>query len=203
MFVLPNNTNIILAAQQAAELTERNVIVLPTKSVPMGISAALAFDPERSAEENRQAMTEAAESVHTASITFAVRDTVFDDKEIHAGDIMGLIDNKLQVLGHDVREVASELTEMMVADDKSLITIYYGQDVTEDEASELSEAFAKKYDQCDVDLQRGGQLAQMAGSRQAAPATADDDDPPVVGKGRVQQGQQPGRNQEMATIGHW
>ena len=157
VFVLPNNTNIILAAQQAAELTERNVIVLPTKSVPMGISAALAFDPEHSVEENRVAMTEAAESVHTASITYAVRDTVFDDKDIHAGDIMGLIDNKLQVLGHDVREVACELTGMMVADDKSLITIYYGQDVTEGEARELSDAFAKKYDQCDVDLQRGGQ----------------------------------------------
>ncbi|HIS02940.1 MAG TPA: DAK2 domain-containing protein [Candidatus Pullichristensenella avicola] len=157
VFVLPNNTNIILAAQQAAELTERNVVVLPTKSVPMGISAALAFDPEKGVEENRAAMTEAAENVHTASITYAVRDTNFDGHDIHAGDIMGLIDNKLHELGHDVREVAERLTEEMVTEDKSLITIYYGEDVTEEDAQTLLQALAEKYDQCDVDLQNGGQ----------------------------------------------
>ena len=157
VFVLPNNTNIILAAQQAAGMTERNVFVLPTKSVPMGISAALAFDPEKSAEENRAAMTEAAESVHTASITYAVRDTVFDGKDIHAGDIMGLVDNKLHHLGKDVREVAEHLTEEMVTPDKSLITIYYGEDVAQQDAQALLQALSEKYDQCDVDLQNGGQ----------------------------------------------
>lgn len=157
VFVLPNNTNIILAAQQAAELTERNVIVLPTKSVPMGISAALVFDPELSVEENRAEMTSAAESVHTASITYAVRDTVFDGKEIHAGDIMGLVDNKLEYLAHDLREVAEHLADEMVTEEKNLITIYYGKDVAEEDAQALCAAFAEKYDRCDVDLQRGGQ----------------------------------------------
>ena len=157
VFVLPNNTNIILAAQQAAELTERNVIVLQTKSVPMGISAALAFDPEKDVEENRAAMVEAAENVHTASITYAVRDTNFDGRDIHAGDIMGLVDNKLHHLGHDVREVAEALTEEMVTEDKSLITIYYGEDVSEQDAQALLEALSEKYSQCDVDLQNGGQ----------------------------------------------
>ena len=158
VFVLPNNTNIILAAQQAAALeNERNVVVLPTKSVPMGISAALAFDPELGVEENRAAMIEAAENVHTASITYAVRDTVFDGHDIHAGDIMGLIDNKLHHLGHDVREVAEQLTEEMVTEDKSLITIYYGEDVAEEDAQMLLAALSEKYSQCDVDLQHGGQ----------------------------------------------
>ena len=123
VYVLPNNTNIILAAQQAAELTERNVIVLPTKSVPMGISAALAFNPEEEVEENTRAMTEAAEHVHTASVTYAVRDTNFDNREIHSGDIMGLLDNKLTYLGHDVREVALHMADEMVNEDAALVTV--------------------------------------------------------------------------------
>ena len=101
--------------------------------------------------------THLAENVHTASITYAVRDTLFDGRDIHAGDIMGLIDNKLHYLGHDVREVAEHLTEEMVTEDKSLITIYYGEDVSEEDAQALLAALSEKYDQCDVDLQHGGQ----------------------------------------------
>jgi DAK2 domain fusion protein YloV len=157
VFVLPNNTNIILAAQQAAELTERNVIVLPTKSVPMGISAALAFNPDATAEENHQAMLEAAENVHTASITYAVRDTNFDDREIHAGDIMGLLDNKLTILGNEVKQVALDMTETMVNEDSALITVYYGIDVTEDDAQALTDEIEAKYPDCDVSMQYGGQ----------------------------------------------
>ena len=157
VFVLPNNTNIILAAQQAAELTERNVIVLPTKSVPMGISAALAFNPEDEAEANKQAMLDAAENVHTASVTYAVRDTNFDDKEIHSGDIMGLLDNKLTLLGSDVKQVSLDMTAEMVNEDCSLITIYYGSDVTEDDAQQLCDEITEKYPECDVTLQYGGQ----------------------------------------------
>ena len=157
VFVLPNNTNIILAAQQAAELTERNVIVLPTKSVPMGISAALAFNPEDEVEANTAAMQEAAENVHTASITYAVRDTNFDDKEIHSGDIMGLLDNKLTILGSDIRQVAEDMTAGMVTEDSALITIYYGCDVSEDDAQALCDAITEKYPDCDVGLQYGGQ----------------------------------------------
>jgi dihydroxyacetone kinase-like predicted kinase len=157
VIMLPNNTNIILAAQQASALTDRNVIVLPTKSVPMGISAALAFDPEASPEENEVAMTEAAETVHTASVTYAVRDTNYDGQEIHEGDIMAMVDNKLSVLGSDIHRVCLDVSEKMVNGDSSLITIYYGQDIREDDARALQEQLAEKYPDCDVDLQAGGQ----------------------------------------------
>lgn len=157
VIILPNNTNIILAAQQAVELTERNVIVLPTKSVPMGISAALAFDPALSPEENAEAMREAAEQVHTASITYAVRDTNYDGQEIHEHDIMGMLDNKLNVLGHEVDQVAKDITEKMVNEDASLITIYYGQDIAEADAQALCDALVETYPDCDVELQYGGQ----------------------------------------------
>ena len=157
VFVLPNNTHIILAAQQAAELTERNVIVLPTKSVPMGISAALAFNPDATAEETQQAMFEAADNVHTASITYAVRDTNFDDREIHAGDIMGLLDNKLTILGNDVKQVSMDMTETMVTEASALITVYYGSDVTEEDAQALTDEIEAKYPDCDVTMQYGGQ----------------------------------------------
>lgn len=157
VFILPNNTNIILAAQQACELTKCNVIVLPTKSVPMGISAALAFSPEMSVEENEAAMREAAENVHTSSVTFAVRDTTYQDREIHQGDIMGLIDNKLEFVGKDVAEVAAQTVEQMANEDTALITVYYGEDVDEATASELCDSIAEKYPECDVELQRGGQ----------------------------------------------
>ena len=157
VFILPNNTNIILAAQQASELTEKNVIVLPTKSVPMGISAMLAFSADMGVEENTEAMTEAAENVHTASITYAVRDTTYEGKEIHQGDIMGMIDNKLSVLGNEVHQVGLDIAEKMVNEDTDLITIYYGSDVSEEDAQKLCDALAEKYDDCDVELQYGGQ----------------------------------------------
>ena len=157
VFILPNNTNIILAAQQAAELTKKNVIVLPTKSVPMGISAMLAFSQEASVEENTAAMTEAAENVHTASITYAVRDTVYDDHEIHQGDIMGMIDNKLSELGDNIAEVSLAVTEKMVNEDTALITVYYGSDVSPEDAETLSAELEERYPDCDVELQAGGQ----------------------------------------------
>ena len=159
VFILPNNTNIILAAQQASELTERNVIVLPTKSVPMGISAALAFSPEMSVEDNHAAMIEAAENVHTASITYAVRDTTYEEREIHQGDIMGMIDNKLNVLGNDIHQVGLDVTAKMIEEheEAGLITVYYGSDVAEDDAQKLVDALAEVYSDCDVELQYGGQ----------------------------------------------
>jgi len=157
VFVLPNNTNIILAAQQAAELTERKVHVLPTKSVPMGISAAVAFQPELTGEENEENMREAAEHVHTASITYAVRDTVFDGHEIHEGDIMGLIDNKISCLGRDVAEVAREVVAAMVTDESELITIFSGADVKAEDAEALHASIEETYDMCDVSLHEGGQ----------------------------------------------
>lgn len=157
VFILPNNTNIVLAAQQASELTEKNVIVLTTKSVPMGISAALAFDPDASVEDNTVAMSEAANNVHTASITYAVRDTNYEDREIHSGDIMGMLDNKLEILGSDIETVAIECTEKMVNEESALITIYFGSDVSEEQAESLRAKLEEKYPDCDVETQNGGQ----------------------------------------------
>ena len=157
VIILPNNTNIILAAQQASELTDKNVVVLPTKSVPMGISAALAFNPDASVEENTEAMTEAANNVHTASITYAVRDTNYDSREIHSGDIMGMLDNKLEILGHNAEDVAVECAEKMVNEDSSLITVYFGSDISEEQARALGDVLEEKYPDCDVEVQNGGQ----------------------------------------------
>ena len=123
----------------------------------MGISAAVAFQPDVSGEENEANMREAAEMVHTASITYAVRDTLFDGHEIHEGDIMGLVDNKISRLGHDVAEVAKEAVEEMVTDDSELITIFYGQDVDAAAAEALHAEMEEKYNMCDVSLHPGGQ----------------------------------------------
>ncbi|MBQ3079614.1 MAG: DAK2 domain-containing protein [Clostridia bacterium] len=157
VFVLPNNTNIILAAQQASALTDKNVLVLPTKSVPMGIAAAIAFNEDASVEENLEEMNQAAERVHTASITYAVRDTIFDGREIHENDIMGMVDNRIQVLGDDVHEVARQVVGGMVDDESGLITVYYGSDVSEEQAQALTAEFEEAYPDCDVEMQRGGQ----------------------------------------------
>ena len=157
VYVLPNNTNIILAAQQAAELTEQTVHVIPTKSVPMGIAAALAFSPDADDETNLSEMTSAAEKVHTASVTYSVRDTVLDDIQIHEGDIMGLIDNKIKELGSDVKQVALKLLESMVTEESGVITVYYGSDIDENTASELSHEIEKAYPDCETYLEPGGQ----------------------------------------------
>lgn len=157
VFVLPNNSNIILAAQQAAQLADRKVWVVPTKSVPMGVSAAVAFMGDVSGEENFEAMQEAASRVHTASITYAVRDTSFDGYDIHEGDIMGLIDNKLSCVGSNVAEVAKEVLAAMVTDESELITMFYGQDVTPADAEALQGDLESLYDACDITLYEGGQ----------------------------------------------
>ncbi|MDL2206916.1 DAK2 domain-containing protein [Eubacteriales bacterium OttesenSCG-928-N13] len=158
VFVLPNNTNIILAAQQAAELTEnKKVYVLPTKSVPMGVAAAVAFMPDAEGEQNAQHMQQAAEAVHTASITYAVRDTTFDGHEIHEGDIMGLVDNKVEVLGSDVRQVSLDVIRDMVHEDSELITIYYGEDIEEQAANTLAEQLEQQHPQCEITVYEGKQ----------------------------------------------
>ena len=157
VFVLPNNTNIILAAQQAKELTEKNVIVLSTKSVPMGIAAVLAFNPEATVEENTAAMTEAAENVHTASFTYAVRDTVYDGRDIRQGDIMGMIDNQLTTSGDDLNLLCFETLEQMVTAETSLITLYYGEDIKEADAQKLCEQLEQVYPDCDIEVECGGQ----------------------------------------------
>ncbi len=157
VFILPNNSNVILAASQAAELSERNVIVLPTKNVAMGIGAVIAFNPEVSAEENREAMTAAAEQVKTGQITFAVRDTVFEDKEIKEGDIIGIHNGRIEVVGQSIHDIALELVKHVVEDGDSLITIYYGQDTKQEDADTLGEEIADMFSDLDVEVQYGGQ----------------------------------------------
>ncbi len=157
VYVLPNNTNIILAAQQAAELTDNTVHVLPTKSVPMGIAAVLAFSPEADEQTNLDEMTAAAENVHTASVTYAVRDTVFDDMQIHEGDIMGIVDNKIKEIGDNVHDISLKLLEGMVTEDSSIITVYYGSDVDEATAKALRNEIEQLYPDCDAEVQLGGQ----------------------------------------------
>ena len=157
VFVLPNNSNVILAASQAAELSERNVIVLPTKNVAMGIGAVVAFNPEASVEENREAMTAAAEQVKTGQITFAVRDTVFEDKEIKEGDIIGIHNGRIEVVGQNIHDIALDLVKHVVEDGDSLITIYYGQDTKQEDAEALGAEVAEMFSDLDVEVQYGGQ----------------------------------------------
>ena len=129
IFILPNNKNIILAANQAKAMTEdKNIIVVPTKTVPQGITAMISYVPEKSAEENEEAMTEGIQMVKTGQVTYAVRDTHIDEKEIHQGDIMGLGDHGLLAVGQDILTVAEETIRAMVDEDSELISIYYGED---------------------------------------------------------------------------
>lgn len=158
VFVLPNNGNVILAAQQAAQVSENaKVVVIPTKNVAMGIAAAITFNPDASAEENAAQMEEAAQAVRTGSVTYAVRDTDLDDMHIKQGDIIGLYNGKIQTVGSDIYEVTRELVKNIVTEDDAVITVYYGKDTPETEAQRLADEFAATYSFCDVSAQKGGQ----------------------------------------------
>ncbi len=157
VFVFPNNGNVILAAQQAAQLAEKEVHVIPTKNVAMGIAAAVAFQPEVSGEENARRMDEAAQRVKTGTITFAVRDSEYESMHIKEGDIIGLCNGKIQFSGRSIHDVAMELMQELVTDDDGLITIYYGKDTTEEDASKMAEEITGLYDHCDVEMHMGGQ----------------------------------------------
>ena len=157
VYVLPNNSNIILAAETAADLVDCDVRVIPTKTVPQGISAAISFNPEASADENAAAMTEVAGAVKTGHVTYAVRDTSSDGLEIKEGNLIGLSDKKIVTTGTDMAEVVSGLVADMYDDSISVITVYYGSDVSEEDASIISSMLEEKYSDCDVLLQSGGQ----------------------------------------------
>ena len=158
IFILPNNKNIILAANQAKALTkDKDIIVIPTKTVPQGITAVINYVPEKSVEDNEIDMTEEIAHVKTGQITYAVRDTHIDDKEIHEGDIMGIGDHGMLAVGKEVAAVAKETVEQMVDDETELISIYYGEGFTEDEAEELAGELEEQYDYCDVEVNCGGQ----------------------------------------------
>ena len=158
IFILPNNKNIILAANQAKALTkDKDIIVIPTKTVPQGITAVINYVPEKSVEDNEKNMTEEITRVKTGQITYAVRDTHIDDKEIHEGDIMGIGDHGMLAVGKEVAVVAKETVEQMVDDETELISIYYGEGFTEEEAEKLAGELEEQYDYCDVEVNCGGQ----------------------------------------------
>ena len=160
IFILPNNSNIILAARQAQSIVEdKNVIVVPTRNVPEGVSALIAYAEDASPEENLEAMKEEFSNVKSGSVTYAVRDTSIGDKHISQGDIMGLSDKEILSVGSDKNTVAEETVESLInaKEDAELISIYYGDEVTEDEANALAEKIGESHPDVDVEVNCGGQ----------------------------------------------
>lgn len=158
IFVLPNNKNIILAAQQAASLSEdKKLFVVPTKTIPQGIAALINFIPDQSAEENFERMSEEIGNVKTGQITYAVRDTVIDDKEIKENDYMGIGDSGILSVGQDMEETLLDMVDQLVDEESGIISLYYGSDVKEADATALAEKLQEKYEDLEVELNCGGQ----------------------------------------------
>lgn len=158
IFILPNNKNIILAANQAQALTEdKNIIVVPSKTVPQGITAIINYMPDADAQTNLEAMIEGIGNVKTGQVTYAVRDTHIDDKEIHEGDIMGIGDSGILAVGQSVEETTKEMLAQLVDEDTELISLYYGQDVQEESAENFAQEIEDLYPDVDVDVHSGGQ----------------------------------------------
>ena len=158
VFIFPNNKNIILAANQAKQLTtDKNIIVIPTKTVPQGITAIINYVPDISIEENESVMTREVQRVATGQVTYAVRDTMIDDKEIHQGDFMGIGDKGILAVGTDLHEVAFNMVKEMMSDEYELISVYYGDIIKEEQAQKLADMVQAEFGSCDVELQFGGQ----------------------------------------------
>ena len=158
VFVLPNNKNIVMAANQARDIAEdKKVIVIPTKTIPQGVTAVINFIPDMSAEENEETMVDAIGGVHTGEVTYAVRDTVIDDKQIHEGDYMGIGDEGIISVGQKMEDVTFDMLKGLMSDELELISIYYGADVDEATAENLKKRVANEYPNCDIELQLGGQ----------------------------------------------
>ena len=158
IFILPNNKNIILAANQAQTLTEdKDIIVVPSKTVPQGITAIINYMPDADAQTNLEAMIEGIGNVKTGQVTYAVRDTHIDDKEIHEGDIMGVGDSGILAVGQSVEETTKEMLAQLVDEDTELISLYYGQDVQEESAENFAQEIEDLYPDVDVDVHSGGQ----------------------------------------------
>ena len=158
IFILPNNKNIIIAANQAQALTEdKDIIVVPSKTVPQGITAIINYMPDADAQTNLEAMIEGIGNVKTGQVTYAVRDTHIDDKEIHEGDIMGIGDSGILAVGQSVEETTKEMLAQLVDEDTELISLYYGQDVQEESAENFAQEIEDLYPDVDVDVHSGGQ----------------------------------------------
>ncbi|MGN1267159.1 MAG: DAK2 domain-containing protein, partial [Dorea sp.] len=158
IFILPNNKNIVLAANQAKALVEdKQIVVIPTKTVPQGITAMINFMAEADVTSNEEAMLEAITSVKTGQVTYAVRDTRIDDKEIHEGDIMGIGDSGIVAVGKEIEATTKEMLEVLVDEDSELISLYYGEEVSEEDAEKLVAEIEESYPDVDVDAHFGGQ----------------------------------------------
>ena len=157
VLVLPNNKNIIMAAEQVDALTPKKVLVIPSKTVPQGITAMLSFNPDGSEEENVEAMTEALDTVETMQVTYAARDSDFDGHDIHAGDYLGLYGKALFGTSQDIRVLLKALAKKVASTGKEYITIYYGADVKEKHAQKAADIFTKICPDADVNLLYGGQ----------------------------------------------
>lgn len=157
VFVFPNNKNIVLAAEQAQNLTKKNVVVIPTRSVPEGISACLSFNPEASVEENFETMKASMQNVKTGNVTYAVRDTHIDDFDVSVGEIIGLDNHSILAKGKEIGETVDGLVAKLLDDNTVNVTMFYGKDVTEEDALKLQEDLAKKYPQCEFNAVSGGQ----------------------------------------------
>lgn len=158
IFILPNNKNIVLAANQAKALVEdKEIIVIPTKTVPQGITAIINFMPDADAKENEEAMLEEIKNVKTGQVTYAVRDTHIDDKEIHEGDIMGIGDKGILSVGKNIEDTTKEMLSQLIDDESELISLYYGEEVTEEDAEKFTGEIEALYPDIDVDTHFGGQ----------------------------------------------
>lgn len=157
IFVLPNNKNIIMSANQAAEIADKDVRVIPTTTIPQGITCVTMFNPELEVDENVENLKEAREMVKTGSVTYAVRDTEMDGIEIKEGNILGLIEGKIKRVGKSYFDITEEILSDMIDEDSELITIFYGADVTEEEAEEFAEKIEEKYEELDVQCYKGAQ----------------------------------------------
>lgn len=157
IFVLPNNGNIIMAAKQAKEVSNKNVVVIPTKSIPQGVTAVITLNPDLSLEENEEAINKAISNVKTGQVTYAVRDTQFNEVDIKEGNILGIYNGKLVKAGEDLNNVVKELITSMVDNDSELITLFYGNGINEEDTSEIQSYIAENYPDCDISLNYGGQ----------------------------------------------
>ena len=158
IFILPNNKNIILAAEQAQNLIhDKQIIVVPSKTIPQGISALINYLPDKSAEENEVLMKDEILLVKTVELTYAVRDTKIDEMDIHAGDIMGVADSGIVAVGKEIGDTAFESVKTLVDDDSELISVYYGKDISEEDAEALAERIRSEFEDCEVEVASGGQ----------------------------------------------
>ncbi|WP_294156426.1 DAK2 domain-containing protein [uncultured Clostridium sp.] len=157
IFILPNNKNIIMAANQAAEISDKDIRVIPTTSIPQGIACVTMFNPDSDVEENFDGLQSAIEDVKTGSVTYAVRDTEIDGIEIKEGNMLGLVEGKIKEVGSDNAEVAMKVLDKMIDEDSELIAVYYGSDVSDDEAENFQNKLEEKYEDFDIQVYKGNQ----------------------------------------------